>query len=846
MMLSMRRRIIMLGVFGLCFLLSMVITSLIINQDSRDMTKEMSAASLPVIYTIEDNQPVNPHYGYVTEMDGNYIRDTISPLDGERTLPIEIRTFGTGVSEVAYEVRSLDMERLVEDHILFGEEYEYDKETGILTAPIHIKDLITPEKEYMLIVRLRLSNGLIPKYYIRFLQKEELGLSEKMAFVRSFSDAAFRRETAEAMELKKYMESNAEGDNSSFGYVNIHSSFDQLTYGTLMPELIGEKQLRILEADRQNGCFMLSFQVSCREERYVVKEFFRIREGAERMYLMEYERTMDQIITKEEELLVNGKLLHGILSRPVETLENGDGSIICFAQEDRLYSFNTQNGNLARIFSFWDENDQDERTFHDEHTICPVSMDEQGNVTFLVYGYMNRGSHEGEEGIAVYYYDSVFNSLEEQLFIPIKSSSAVLDHDMRVLSHMNPAGTFFLYESGTVYRVNVENQSCEIIASGLDEQRFAANDDDDMIAWQPESDISAYATLELMALDSERIVEIRAKEQDLLIPLGFIGDDLVYGELHKSDLSFSPAGDPITPMYALCIVDENGRLLREHSREGYYVMDIEIRGNIINISRAVRQEDGSFQMAEDDQLMSNEKTEATLNHYKSVVTEEWETTWQTVLKKEEVNKTIKVLTPKEVILEDQRTLTLPEEDTLTRYYVYVKGAVEAVHTNEAKAVDLAEEQFGVAVDGNLGYIFEAGDRRLSNTLEGFPEMPGFEEGTSSTAVCLDAMLKYAGIYEDSEAFTGSVNVLSVLAEELPDRQVLNLSGCSLSSVLYYISRGYPVFAYAEPERAVVITGYDNKNVMIFDPAEQKSYKKGMNDAVAWFKGNGDQFISYVE
>ena len=87
-----------------------------------------------------------------------------------------------------------------------------------------------------------------------------MGLKGKLSFVRDFSDRTLDKNRAE--ELKKYMESNAEGDNSSFGYVNIHSSFDQLTWGELDPKPEGEKELYILEADSNNASIKLEYKVS--------------------------------------------------------------------------------------------------------------------------------------------------------------------------------------------------------------------------------------------------------------------------------------------------------------------------------------------------------------------------------------------------------------------------------------------------------------------------------------------------------------------------------------------------------------------------------------------------------
>ncbi|MCR5735111.1 MAG: hypothetical protein K6G22_10935, partial [Lachnospiraceae bacterium] len=78
-----------------------------------------------------------------------------------------------------------------------------------------------------------------------------------------------------------------------------------------------------------------------------------------------------------------------------------------------------------------------------------------------------------------------------------------------------------------------------------------------------------------------------------------------------------------------------------------------------------------------------------------------------------------------------------------------------------------------------------------------------------------------------------------------DRTVLDLSGCSLKSVLYYVSVGSPVLAVVDDLNTVLIIGYDSKNTIIFNPVDGTIKKHGMNDSAAWFEANGNSFISYT-
>ncbi|MCR5733107.1 MAG: hypothetical protein K6G22_00750 [Lachnospiraceae bacterium] len=836
----MKKALIMAGVILTVLITSMIVTSLVINTESQDMTAEMPSATLPVLYTAINSQKINITHGYTSEMDGSYLRGCITPLDEERGIRLVIDTFGTLVSTVGYEVRTMDMTRLIEDQIY--EDYEYQGTQ--MHAYIHIKDLILPDTEYMLIVKLTLPGNITAKYYVRFIEKEDLNLPAKLDFVKDFSAKTFDKEAA--ADLKKYMESNSEGDNSSFGYVNIHSNFKQLTWGDLAPSVSCEKQLKLLDADELNACMELDYRVVAHDREYYVKEFFRIREGTDRMHLMEYERTMDQVTDKEAEtLLVNGKIIHGIINSPVEYKENDEGNIFCFVQGNRLYSYNSSNNNFARIFSFWDEDNDDVRTRFDEHGIKILTMDESGNLTFLVYGYMNRGVHEGEEGIALYFYDSVINANEEQLFIPYKKSYSLLKHDIDALSYINYRGIFYLYLDGSVYQISMEDGSYKRLVDELDEIRFVSSADNSVIAWQPEENIYNYNSLRIMNLDRNEPVDIGSSPSEVLIPLGYMGHDFVFGKVMSTDISTDETGTLVLPMHSLCILSSSGELLKEYKEDGYYITDAEFIDNIINLKRKYRDEEGKLRDAEDDQIISNMETSGSKNRYRYVITDEMETTYQTEIYKSTSEEAVRITTPNEVLYEGDLSLVLNDEDTISRYYVYAKGEVDAIYTSEADAIKRAESIFGNVVDKKCSYIWQAGNRKEKTRIEEINEERLADETMSSRTICMDEMLKKAGVYKDTDLLTSQGNILSILKENIQDRTVLDLSGCSLKSVLYYVSIGSPVLAVVDDLNTVLIIGYDSKNTIIFNPVDGTIKKHGMNDSAAWFEANGNSFISYT-
>ena len=830
------------GIFFIVFLLSVIITSKIVNKGNTDLTADIKKASLPVIYVNVNDEYVNCLHGYVSSMEGSYLRGAITPMSAERTIPIRIDTFGTPVTSVDYEVRTMDMERLIEN----GNISDFVYSENVITATIPVKDLIKDEQEYMLVVKLSLSDGRVASYYARFIDRAELYLNEKLKFVHEFSDKTFDKNTAR--EVMGYMESNSEGDNSSYGYVNIHSNFNQLSWGDLEPTLLGDKELRILDIDSKDANIMLSYRISAKGEMYDVKEYFKITRGSDRMYLMDYERTMNQIFDEDNVVIANGKIFHGILADPIDYKENEDASVYCFVQDHRLYSYNADTNSMARIFSFWDKENDDVRTLYEANNIKILYVDETGNVHFAVYGYMDRGNHEGEVGIAVYYYDGVYNTIEEQMFIPYSKSYEILKHDVESLCYVNKKDNLYLMFNGTIYNINLENSKAEVLASGLNETRFVSSADNSMIGWQPADNIYDYTTLRFMSLNAMTPVKIDAQPGHILLPLGFFNKDFVYGSVKTSTIMLDSTGRTVLPMDSIYIQNLNGEILKEYSNEGIYVTEVSFEENMMNLKRMIIDTDtGLFYNTTDDQIMNNETKESSKNVYKSVVTEEMETTWQTVLSKSVKKDNIRVLTPKEVIYEGKRYFYLNVKDVLKRYYVYSKGEIDYIYTDAADAVYSAEQVGGVVVDKKCSYIWKSGDRSAKTQIAGIETEKLANSPRECVAISLEEMLKTAGVYVDANTMLmAGKSVLNIMTDNLENGVALELSGCSLNAMLYYVSNGSPVMAMVEEDMAVLITGYDDNNLFIFNPLEGTISKRGRKDATAWFSSNGNRFITYVK
>lgn len=843
----MKRAIIKGAFLGCIFALALVILGRVMNQGNTDMTTEMGEATYPVLSMSVGTYRVGNLHGYAQSMNCAYLRDNLQPIDESRRIDVQMDTYGRGIEEIGFEVRSLDGERLVESTPV----EVYEEKDGVITFEITLKDLIESNTEYMLIFLVTPKGSTPIRYYSRIVLSDSLNIHEKLDYITDFHERTFDKDAA--AELTKYLESNAEGDNTTFHKVTIHSSFNQVTWGDLAVRKVTEPHIVIRELAEQTGSFTLEYLVAIRSGKktdyYRVEEFYRIRYTPDRMYLLDFERTMEQIFDEQSEVYVNDKIMLGITGDQVTLKESDGGNVFAFTVADKLYSYNVTDNKLARLFSFYGNTEEltDDRSAYNRHDVRVLTVDETGNILFLVYGYMNRGRHEGCVGVVVYGYNSMTNTVEELTYIPYDKSYALLKTDIDRLSYVSRTGIYYFMLDGSVYAVDVQSVSVQTLVTGLKEGGYHVSESNKMLVWQEGNDLYAATDLVLMNLNTQTQTKIRAGAGEYISVVGFMEEDLIYGLAKKRDIRENTAGITTFPMYCLKIQSDDGSVLKTYRKDGVYVVDSEIEENQLTLSRVVYDEESeSYVPTADDQIMNTEEVKSGTNALSYVVTETYETICEIVVKNEIDDRSLKHLTPKEILFEGNRSVGeletgLAEE----RFYVYAKNGIENIYTNPGKAVETAYRKAGVVVDDDGDYIWRRETRSIRNQIMAITE-DEVTETKGSLAVCLDTILKYEGISRNTQRrLNQGDTVFDILESDLQDYTILDLSGCSLDAVLYYVNKDLPVLATLADGNAVLIVGFNELNIVVMDPVEGTLEKRGMNDSTEWLSENGNQFISYI-
>ncbi len=833
--------------FVLVLILAMFVVSRFSNGDNADMSAPMPAATLPTVTLKSMGREMNRLHGYTSDVDLSYLRGTILPVGSNREVTYRVNTYGSNITNLGFEVRSIDGSSLVENHQID----DYRKDDDFLEGSLQLKDLITQDREYMLVILMDTDIGTA-RYYTRIVwtgDDDKYFLDDELDFVLGFSGATFSK--TEAQEYARYLESNSEGDNTTFNKVNIHSSLSQVTWGDLNIIRHTDPDIYVTDIHKQTGSYELRYRVTVKDgtatRNYNVKEDFRVRYTSDRIYLLNYERSMNYIFDSSSYTLGTNNIGMSISDPDMQLVESGGGSAFAFVSENRLYMFNNSENKLAFLFGFYDSDNDDDRTRWDDHSIKILRVDEGGSVRFAVAGYMNRGIHEGNVGIAVYDYNSSINAVEELAFVESSQSAAIVRNYVGKIAYASTGDVFYAMLDQNIYAIDLTQRTSSSVVENIGAGEYKISRSESNIAWQ--SDLKS---LNLMSLNNRAQSTIRAQGGDYIILLGFMGEDLVYGLCHSGDVGVDRIGNPVYAMYCIKIEDLEGNVLENYHPDGIYVTSVTLGTNQIKLTRVTRDESGNYVPTYDDQIVSTLKAEAGSNTLDVISVDVFEKIIQITTKNDIKSKQLRVLTPNHTLFEGSRNVAVEiERNTVTKpfYYVYGLDGIKDIFTDPADAVSLANDAPGVVVDDSNNYVWIKGNLLRSNQIMAITRMAESYEDitqTDSVVVCLDLMLRFEGVNRNVESLiSGGESVVSILKSSFPDSQILELDGCPLSAMLYYVNQDIPVMAMMNDGEAMLLIGFNDLNTVLMNPVNGQVYKYGMNDSEKLFEENGNHFITYV-
>lgn len=801
----------------------------------------LQASTFPIIYLQIGDHTLNTLHGYSSEMDSGKVRESITPLVAEKVFTVKIQQNESKIRKLEYKLRDIANNKIIETNSLSA----FDTEKNYRTATVKVNQALDTSTEYGFQITLTTSSSKKIHFYTRIkYYNSDFYLNEKLDFVNNFHNATFDNE--ESFNISPYLEANT-SDDSTYANVDIHSSESLIKWKKLNPKKISDVIPTIKEINIETAAIVLDYYVQAETdtdlETYHVKEFYRIRYSGGRIYLLAFNRKMESAFDPDLVSLKRSEFKIGVSNEKDLNITSSDSnSKFAFVRNGSLWYYDLKTNKLTAVFSFAQSSKDFLRELYDQHDIKILKVDDDGNISFVLYGYMNCGDYEGRVGILLYDYSAKDNRITERVYIPLTTTYQQLKEDLGDFSYVNDKNIFYFSLNDIVYAYNMASKRYDILTDNASRDNFTMLKEAKCFVWSNTNKNGKTNTITILDLDNSKELTVSAPANQSIVVLGSIDANLVYGFVRNSDIHESTTGDVVRPAYKLIISDCQGNVLREYKTKNRYVISAVVEDNVIQLKR-MQKKNGKFVDAKDDTIMNQKNTavqsfDLTTRITQRMLTEKYISLPAGFI----MSGKPEVIATKCVMVTENTTLHLSTEDMAgsVKYYIYANGEITGSTTSAQKAITMADNQMGVVMDSNSHIVWERGGKFLSKQLSNI-NYPS--DTSSSIKACTQMLLQAAQVTTSTSQLKGG-SILSMLKEYL--EQPVSLTGCTLDEVLYFVSGEKPVIGMLSANHAVLITEYTSSTVSWMDPVSRTKSTVSISRAEAMFEAAGYKFASYVD
>ncbi len=755
----------------------------------------MSESTLPVVMAkTEAGTLYNAMHGYTCEVDYSRLSTDLTLLPSDKKLDIAIDTYGESVSGISYKIRDSRDMSLIESTKVEG----FNSSPSRVEAVLNIKNLISDEIKYILEITLNTKNHENVYYYTTVVSGMSDGIQEKLDYVIEFNKNTY--DASNVNEISKYLETNASADNSNYGKINIYNSLDQVRWGDLHPFIESNIIPSLYESDGDTAVIAIDYTVGAGNDNdsydtYTVHEYYRIRKTTRAMYLLNFERESNQVFDGRNDLLSSGKINLGIQpDSDIELMDDDKNNYTYFENEGSLWCYDKSNNTFTKVFAFSSDDTDNIRERYDRHKIKILDVTEDGNAQFIVYGYMNRGIHEGATGVSLYSYNYVSNETEELLFIPVNMSYEALCETVGDVAYVSDDRSFYIVLNDTMYSISLDSREVMTAVDKMSKGTYKVSGNGRIIAYSTNGELYNTDSIRVFNMERANDYTINAPAGDKLMVLGYVNTDLIYGIAHSADIINDENGITIFPMYKVCIMNEDYELIKEYEQDGIYVSSASVDGLRINLDRVTKSGSG-YSAVSVDQLINKDENNTSEHASFDIISTSLRKVEQVIVLPKGGGKPDSVITRAAGSVEYKENRTIDINDIhigkCERYNVIGKGRYYGTYDDADKAIIAAAGNYGNVYDGENNIIWKR-FKTSSYMIKGFSLSSSYGDS-------------YAAASHAVESFMGG------------DRNLtrLTLKGISFENALSFVSDGKPVIAKTD-DGYVVITAYDTSNVTYID------------------------------
>ncbi len=836
------------------FLVVAITTAFLVNKlnnvNLESVSREMEEAVLPIAYCEFENQMINKMQGYTQVMSTTLMRESVVPLNDDYGVNILLDDDYSYGQKFSYELRTVSGDSLVEN----GEPEQLPEKNGYKSFSVKFRMDMKKNQEYMLVFIAENAEGEKARYYTRVVNLDEQHLSAIIRSANEFRNATFEKDINKEDNLVyKYINPKGTEADNDMSHVNLNASYNMVCWGDMYPIIVSGIIPQITEVD--SNFAVVKYEYIAETVNDEISHFYNIEEYvsgryenfSEEVKVLSYDRYQDSFfdasyIKKD----INAISLGIADNKDVEFVSSEDNTKLGFVKRGQLWLYDYVSDDIVRVFSYNSGDYTDQRTMNSNIDINIADLDDEGNIRFVVYGYMPRGAHEGQNGLSLYTYTAEDNRIKEEFFVQCDEAYSVMKQEVGKFTYYSEErNEFYFLLDGVIYKIDMNNMSKEIVAEGLTSDKYYVSENRKIVAYPDNVNDSEVKKIYLHNFETEEVFCEEGKESDRFLALGFVNNDLIFGKANANDIIITANREAILPLYELLIEKPDGEMVKNYSKKGLYIMNARVDEDKIYLKRATK-ENNFFAEAEPDFI--SYKKDLTKNNVSLMVN----------FDNIEYNQ-VDMIFPSNIYISDNVTYIITkskdeqnykEFDIKTstnedNYYVFYDTGYDSEYNSAGRAISSIEDgKIGLVVDNKGNTIYRSVDTTEYNTIADEIRHFPCKNIKSTLKACAYMCIEYIDSRVQYEDIKGCSSWQEAF-EKNTSGVGIDISGIDLSTALYFLDRDVPIAARIDDGRYVLIISYNSTHIRYYDPMLDEEVKVTRSEFESSLSKRSNEMYTYT-
>lgn len=785
------------------------------NPDENEIqTGEVLVEKFPVLYIADEGYSYNYLQPYEIKMDVKSMYGSLVPAQNEE--PITFVSKGNTEEIIRVEYTLYDMlGKLIENGTVSTDAIKADG-----SFDISLNNLTSDEAQLEL--KLCFSETKDAYYYTRVISGNDV--TKAIGFVQDIENACLKKESP--VDLTLSMEWDLVTSRASYYETDINASYEQVTWAGLnIVDVSSDYYISVVDSSEGITSFRVNYSIYAGNETettYQVTDFLRVREVNNEMFLLNFYRNTSEDFSRSENVFDTDTIYMGVGSGAEEYVSIDSDKHLFFVQNQCLYHFDVEANRISTVYAADSTLRQQNVPLGNKCNIQPLGK-RNGYFYFIVSGYLSDESHSGANGISIIRYNMDANVYEEVFFQPVRYNHEILMDELDMLSYMNEEGSVFFISNGEIRSYNVDTNTLKDEIKNISLDSLIVSPGDGYIGWSKKQD-GGEDILAVRNLNTGDELTISPKEGTRIIPIGFVKNDLVYGVSDIKETDSTVATDKQQLIYNICIVDENGELIKEYPQEGKTrVLSGETSDTVIVLNQGEPAAAGNvYSYTTQQQIVSGGKTKNSTITKKEIKDSNKGNVWAFCFENAfKGSPTFSIATLQDAEGVDKLSVEPAEISTYykDKYFLYAKGELYGIYKVMREALNEAAEMAGVVTDFENNKLYYRIAK--SKTAEVLPQKADLAE----------QLLKS----EDG--------VVKAWSEKVTEVNVLDITGFSPDNMLLFISKGFPVLARYDAETFIWVIGYTENTLKCQRSDSDEMFEITMEKAEEIFAKTGYEYYT---